>query len=157
MKDVPKISKQLEEELSNKIRHCLVNNSAVSAMRKDDVYLLPCLTELHVTSSLKEPTEEELELAMARSLNVDAGGGGGGGGASSRLAVEDVGKNALQLDDFFGGGTVEEDEDEEEDEDFVDFTNPETGEWNSPTRGGKRPEPTRHGDWHHMGRCTDFS
>ena len=105
MKDVPKISKQLEEELSNKIRHCLVNNSAVSAMRKDDVYLLPCLTELHVTSSLKEPTEEELELAMARSLNVDVGGGAGDA-ASSRLAVEDVGMNALQLDDFFGGGTV---------------------------------------------------
>ena len=39
---------------------------------------------------------------------------------------------------------------------IVDFTDPTTGEWNSPTKGGRMPEPTRHGDWHHKGRCTDF-
>ena len=74
----------------------------------------------------------------------------------NRLAVKDLASEALQLDDFFGGGAAVE-EDEDEDEDFVDFTDPSTGEWNSPTRGGKLPEPTRHGDWHHNGRCTDFS
>ena len=60
--------------------------------------------------------------------------------------------------DFFGkeDSGVEEDEDEDEDEDFVDYTDEFTGEWNGPTRGGRRPEPTRHGDWHVMGRCTDF-
>ncbi|KAJ1437255.1 hypothetical protein B484DRAFT_445251 [Ochromonadaceae sp. CCMP2298] len=29
-------------------------------------------------------------------------------------------------------------------------------EWNGPTRGGQRPEPTRFGDWERKGRCTDF-
>ena len=42
------------------------------------------------------------------------------------------------------------DSDEEE---LVDLVNAETGEWNGP-RG---PEPTRHGDWHSKGRCSDFS
>ena len=42
--------------------------------------------------------------------------------------------------------------DSDEDE-LVDLVNPETGEWNGP-RG---PEPTRHGDWHSKGRCSDFS
>lgn len=29
-------------------------------------------------------------------------------------------------------------------------------EWGGPTRGGKRPEPTRYGDWERKGRCSDF-
>lgn len=29
-------------------------------------------------------------------------------------------------------------------------------EWNGPTRGGARPEPTRYGDWDRKGRCSDF-
>lgn len=29
-------------------------------------------------------------------------------------------------------------------------------EWNGPTRGGKRPEPTRFGDWERKGRASDF-
>jgi len=29
-------------------------------------------------------------------------------------------------------------------------------EWNGPTRGGKRPEPTRYGDWERKGRASDF-
>ena len=44
------------------------------------------------------------------------------------------------------------DEAEEDDDDFVDMFNPDTGEWNGPRQG----EPTRHGDWAHKGRCTDF-
>ena len=29
-------------------------------------------------------------------------------------------------------------------------------EWNGPTRGGARPEPTRFGDWERKGRVSDF-
>lgn len=29
-------------------------------------------------------------------------------------------------------------------------------EWNGPTRGGRRPEPTRFGDWESNGRAVDF-
>lgn len=29
-------------------------------------------------------------------------------------------------------------------------------EWNGPTRGGRRPEPTRFGDWERKGRASDF-
>jgi hypothetical protein len=29
-------------------------------------------------------------------------------------------------------------------------------EWNGPTRGGARPEPTRFGDWERKGRASDF-
>lgn len=29
-------------------------------------------------------------------------------------------------------------------------------EWNGPTRGGRRPEPTRFGDWERKGRISDF-
>jgi hypothetical protein len=29
-------------------------------------------------------------------------------------------------------------------------------EWGGPTRGGKRPEPTRFGDWERKGRASDF-
>lgn len=29
-------------------------------------------------------------------------------------------------------------------------------EWGGPTRGGRRPEPTRFGDWERKGRATDF-
>ena len=29
-------------------------------------------------------------------------------------------------------------------------------EWNGPTRGGRRPEPTRYGDWERKGRVSDF-
>ena len=29
-------------------------------------------------------------------------------------------------------------------------------EWNGPTRGGRRPEPTRYGDWERKGRASDF-
>jgi hypothetical protein len=41
---------------------------------------------------------------------------------------------------------------EEEDVEQEEHVNPQTGE-----RGGyKGPEPTRHGDWEHRGRATDF-
>ena len=29
-------------------------------------------------------------------------------------------------------------------------------EWGGPTRGGRRPEPTRYGDWERKGRTSDF-
>ena len=33
---------------------------------------------------------------------------------------------------------------------------PKGMEWNGPTRGGQRPEPTRYGDWERKGRASDF-
>jgi hypothetical protein len=49
-------------------------------------------------------------------------------------------------------------DDDEDDEDMVDmFAEGPTGiEWNGPTKGGTRPEPTRYGDWEKKGRISDF-
>ena len=51
------------------------------------------------------------------------------------------------------GPTVDDDEDDMEDM-FVQ--GPAGMEWGGPTRGGKRPEPTRFGDWERKGRASDF-
>jgi hypothetical protein len=51
------------------------------------------------------------------------------------------------------GPLIEDDEDELE-EMFIQ--GPAGMEWNGPTRGGARPEPTRFGDWEKKGRCSDF-
>ena len=40
--------------------------------------------------------------------------------------------------------------------DLARMVDPATGEWNGPTRGGTRPEPTRFGDWATKGRVSDF-
>lgn len=47
------------------------------------------------------------------------------------------------------------DEEEEEMEDMF-VMGPAGVEWGGPTRGGRRPEPTRFGDWEQKGRATDF-
>ena len=48
------------------------------------------------------------------------------------------------------------DNDDDDDDIWVDMLDEATGEWGGPTKGGTLPEPTRHGDWHNRGRCTDF-
>ena len=49
------------------------------------------------------------------------------------------------------------DMDEEEDEMEEMFIQGPAGmEWGGPTRGGRRPEPTRFGDWERKGRVSDF-
>lgn len=46
---------------------------------------------------------------------------------------------------------------EEEDELEEMFIQGPSGlEWGGPTRGGRRPEPTRYGDWERKGRVSDF-
>lgn len=47
---------------------------------------------------------------------------------------------------------------EEEDSDMEEMfiQGPAGMEWGGPTRGGRRPEPTRYGDWERKGRTTDF-
>jgi hypothetical protein len=50
--------------------------------------------------------------------------------------------------------TGAEEEEDEMEEMFVQ--GPAGIEWNGPTRGGKRPEPTRYGDWERKGRASDF-
>lgn len=52
------------------------------------------------------------------------------------------------------GTTTAVDELEELEEMFI--MGPAGIEWNGPTRGGARPEPTRYKDWERKGRCTDF-
>jgi hypothetical protein len=52
------------------------------------------------------------------------------------------------------GPTPDDDDLEELEEMFVQ--GPAGIEWNGPTRGGKRPEPTRFGDWERKGRASDF-
>ena len=49
-----------------------------------------------------------------------------------------------------------EDDEESDGEERVPMVDPATGEWNGPTRGDSRPEPTRFGDWATKGRVTDF-
>ena len=51
------------------------------------------------------------------------------------------------------GPLIEDDEDELED---MFIQGPAGMEWNGPTRGGVRPEPTRFGDWEKKGRGSDF-
>lgn len=48
-----------------------------------------------------------------------------------------------------------DDDDLEELEDMF-VQGPAGMEWNGPTRGGRRPEPTRYGDWERKGRASDF-
>lgn len=47
-------------------------------------------------------------------------------------------------------------EDPEADMEDMFIEGPAGIEWGGPTRGGKRPEPTRYGDWERKGRATDF-
>jgi len=49
----------------------------------------------------------------------------------------------------------DDDDDNEYEEMFVETSFGDV-EWGGPLRGGRYPEPTRHGDWHQKGRCTDF-
>lgn len=51
--------------------------------------------------------------------------------------------------------TVEAEDPEADMEDMF-IQGPAGIEWGGPTRGGKRPEPTRYGDWERKGRATDF-
>ena len=52
------------------------------------------------------------------------------------------------------GPTLTEDDPDELEEMFIE--GPAGMEWNGPTRGGRRPEPTRFGDWERKGRASDF-
>jgi hypothetical protein len=53
------------------------------------------------------------------------------------------------------GTTTPDDELEEPEEMFI--MGPSGIEWNGPTRGGAKPEPTKFGDWScQKGRCWDF-
>jgi hypothetical protein len=53
------------------------------------------------------------------------------------------------------GTTTPDDELEEPEEMFI--MGPSGVEWNGPTRGGAKPEPTKFGDWScQKGRCWDF-
>lgn len=47
-------------------------------------------------------------------------------------------------------------EEDEEDLEEMFVQGPSGLEWGGPTRGGKRPEPTRYGDWERNGRTSDF-
>ena len=53
-------------------------------------------------------------------------------------------------------GTPMPDDDSDEDYEEMFVTGPAGLEWGGPTRGGRRPEPTRYGDWERLGRVSDF-
>ena len=128
----------IQNEVAAQVKNILENHSGVE--KHEGRILLPYMTEVYITTTRKQ--EEEADVM----------------GEAIQSRVDQIATSALHLDDFFNTVTSADgdDEDEEEDEDFVDYTDDTTGEWNGPTRGGRRPEPTRHGDWHIMGRCTDF-
>lgn len=50
----------------------------------------------------------------------------------------------------------EEDGESLEDLEEMFIEGPAGVEWGGPTRGGRRPEPTRYGDWERKGRTSDF-
>ena len=52
------------------------------------------------------------------------------------------------------GPDIDDEEEDEMEEMFVQ--GPAGMEWGGPTRGGRRPEPTRFGDWERKGRVSDF-
>ena len=52
-------------------------------------------------------------------------------------------------------GPVAGDEDDDDSEEMF-IQGPAGVEWGGPTRGGRRPEPTRFGDWERKGRVSDF-
>lgn len=54
------------------------------------------------------------------------------------------------------GDDDEFDEDDEDELEDMFVEGPAGIEWNGPTRGGARPEPTRFGDWERKGRVSDF-
>ena len=54
------------------------------------------------------------------------------------------------------GPVPDEDEDDLNEWEEMFIPGPAGIEWNGPTRGGKRPEPTRYGDWERKGRASDF-
>ena len=126
----------VQNDVAARVRDLLATDSSVE--RDGGCILLPYITEMYLTANLKEDAVVD---SMQEALNA---------------RVDKIASSALHLDDFFGGAGETVDEEDEDDEDFVDYTDEQTGEWNGPTRGGRRPEPTRHGDWHVMGRCTDF-
>lgn len=74
-----------------------------------------------------------------------------------RAKSEVTGKNAASEPEAVKveacGPTTDDDEDDME-EMFVQ--GPAGMEWGGPTRGGRRPEPTRFGDWERKGRASDF-
>lgn len=47
-------------------------------------------------------------------------------------------------------------DDDEDDMEDMFIEGPKGIEWGGPTRGGRRPEPTRYGDWERNGRVSDF-
>ena len=170
-------NKTVQETIAQQVRELMHEHPGVCQLgslgqpTQAGRYAMPYVTELHVTRNLKAPDALTLDEQLAsridpeasKALGLDVGGEVGRVGTASAaggiaMSVKKIASEALQLDDFFGSGTGPiEEEDEDDDDDFVDFTDPTTGEWNSPTKGGRMPEPTRHGDWHHKGRCTDFS
>jgi hypothetical protein len=52
--------------------------------------------------------------------------------------------------------TNDNDDDELDEMEEMFVMGPKGMEWNGPTRGGQRPEPTRYGDWERKGRASDF-
>jgi hypothetical protein len=54
------------------------------------------------------------------------------------------------------GPDPDSDEDDEADLEQMFILGPAGMEWGGPTRGGRRPEPTRYGDWERKGRASDF-
>lgn len=65
-----------------------------------------------------------------------------------------AGKEHLVKTDACG---IDENNNEPEDDLEEMFVEGPAGlEWGGPTRGGRRPEPTRYGDWERNGRVSDF-
>ena len=75
---------------------------------------------------------------------------------SSIISVEKTSK--IKAENIDGKCSSEANEDASVDDELENMFHdgPCGVEWNGPTRGGRRPEPTRYGDWERKGRVSDF-
>jgi hypothetical protein len=65
-------------------------------------------------------------------------------------------KDGKLVQEKCGSDTEASDQTQEDEMENMFVQGPMGIEWNGPTRGGKRPEPTRFGDWERKGRASDF-
>lgn len=91
-------------------------------------------TTVQVDHTKASPKKESLETVK---FNPTANKIAGKEEAASKCGPEDDSDDLDEMEEMFIEG-------------------PAGLEWNGPTRGGKRPEPTRFGDWERKGRASDF-
>lgn len=95
------------------------------------------VSTVHVDHTKFTPKKEALEAVKVNTTANVIAGKAEAAAPSSKCGPEDDPDDLDEMEEMFIQG-------------------PAGMEWNGPTRGGKRPEPTRFGDWERKGRASDF-